>query len=68
MLFEKMMKVAAVYLLLVGVAESAAATDRPLRLGTHLNLSKVNEITDAPWGVYADGVGGFSLSKHRMPE
>ena len=63
MLFEKMMKVVAVYLLLVGVAESAAATDRPLRLGTHLNLSKVNEITDASWGVYADGVGsGATLS------
>ena len=63
MLFEKMMKVAAVVLLLAGGAESAAATDRPLRLGTHLNLSKVNEITDAPWGVYADGVGsGATLS------
>ena len=63
MLFEKMMKVAAVVLLLAGGAESAAATDRPLRLGTHLNLSMVNEITDAPWGVYADGVGaGVTLS------
>ena len=63
MLFEKMMKVAAVVLLLAGGAESAGATDRPLRLGTHLNLSKVNEITDAPWGVYADGVGsGATLS------
>lgn len=57
------MKVAAVVLLLAGGAESVAATDRPLRLGTHLNLSKVNEITDAPWGVYADGVGsGATLS------
>ena len=63
MLFEKMMKVAAVVLLLAGGVESAAATDRPLRLGTHLNLSKGNEITDAPWGVYADGVGsGATLS------
>ena len=44
-----------------------AATDSaaygPLRLGTRLSLNSVGEITDAPWGVYADGVGyGATLS------
>lgn len=63
MLFGKMVRVAALVLSLVGVAESIAAADKPLQFGTHLSLSKVNEITDAPWGVYADGVGsGATLS------
>ena len=46
-----------------GVATAADAADKPLRLGAHLSLNKVNEMTDAPWGVYADGVGsGVTLS------
>ena len=47
-----------------GVAESAAnKADKLLRLGAHLSLNKVNEMTDAPWGVYADGVGkGTTIS------
>lgn len=50
--------------LLANAAESAVGVAaKPLRFGTHLNLNKVNEITDAPWGVYADGVGyGATLS------
>ncbi len=64
MLFGKMMKIAAVALLFVSGAESAtAAADKPLRFGTHLNLNSVGEMTDAPWGVYADVVGyGATLS------
>lgn len=63
MLFGKMMKIATVVLLLVGVAESIAAADKPLRMGTHLNLNRIGEVSDAPWGVYADGVGsGVTLS------
>ena len=64
MLFGKVMKIAVVVLLLAHGAESApASTDKPLRLGTHLNLNNVGEITDTPWGIYADGVGyGATLS------
>ena len=51
-------------LLLACVAESSAGTaDKTLRLGARLSLNSVGEITDAPWGVYADGVGsGATLS------
>ena len=51
-------------LLLACVAESLAGTaDKTLRLGARLSLNSVGEITDAPWGVYADGVGsGATLS------
>jgi len=58
-------------LLLVGVVESLAGAaepaankaDKPLRLGAHLSLNSVGEVTDAPWGVYAGGVGfGATLS------
>ena len=47
-----------------GVAESAAnKTDKLLRLGARLSLNSVGEVTDAPWGVYADGVGkGTTIS------
>lgn len=63
MLFGKMKRIATVVLLLVGVAESIAAADKPLRMGTHLNLNRIGEVSDAPWGVYADGVGsGVTLS------
>lgn len=37
--------------------------DKSLRLGIHAGVNKVNEVTDAPWGIYADGVGyGGTLS------
>ena len=58
-------------LLLVGVVESLAGAaelamnkaDKPLRLGARLSLNSVGEVTDAPWGVYADGVGkGTTIS------
>ena len=57
--------------LLVGVVESLAGAvelavnkaDKPLRLGARLSLNSVGEVTDAPWGVYADGVGkGTTIS------
>ena len=50
--------------MLVGAAESSAnSADKPLRLGTHVSFNHVGEITDATWGVYADGVGyGATLS------
>ena len=56
---------ACVFLLVGGVVESLAGaaepavnkTDKPLRLGTRMSLNSVGEVTDAPWGVYADGVG-----------
>lgn len=45
-------------LLLACVAESSAGTaDKTLRLGARLSLNSVGEITDAPWGVYADADG-----------
>lgn len=38
-------------------------TSPKVRLGTRLNLNEVGEITDAPWGVYADRIGfGATLS------
>ena len=58
-------------LLLVGVVESLAVSaestankaDKPLRLGARLSVNSVGEVTDAPWGVYADGVGkGMTIS------
>jgi hypothetical protein len=57
--------------LLVGVVESLAGAaelamnkaDKPLRLGARLSLNSIGEVTDAPWGVYADGVGkGTTIS------
>ena len=39
------------------------AAETQLRLGAHVSLNQVGEITDATWGVYADGVGyGATLS------
>jgi hypothetical protein len=44
-----------------GAANSANdAVNEPLRWGVHAGINKVNEVTDAPLGVYADeaGLGG----------
>lgn len=50
--------------LLAGASGFAtAAAEKPLRFGVHAGVNKVNEVTDAPWGIYADGVGyGGALS------
>ena len=51
--------------MLAGAAEPAAGAvaKMPLRLGVHAGVNRIVEVTDAPWGVYADGVGyGASLS------
>ena len=64
MLFNKI-KICAILLCMPQLVNAAtdSVTDNSLRLGTRLSLNKVGEITDAPWGVYADGVGlGTTLS------
>lgn len=64
MLFNKI-KICAILLCMPQLANAAtdSAAYGPLRFGTRLSLNKVGEITDAPWGVYADGVGyGATLS------
>ena len=51
--------------MLAGAAEPAAGAvaKMPLRLGVHAGVNKIGEATDAPWGIYADGVGyGGTLS------
>ena len=63
-MFNKI-KICAILLCMPQLANAAtdSATYGPLRLGTRLSLNSVGEITDAPWGVYADGVGyGATLS------
>ena len=49
--------------MLAGAAGTAVGKAEPLRFGTHLQLNRIGEVTDAPWGVYADVVGiGGTLS------
>ena len=66
-MFKNAVKVLAVLAclpMLAGAAELAMnKADKPLRLGARLSLNSVGEVTDAPWGVYADGVGkGTTIS------
>jgi len=71
MLFKKMGRLVIILLAcrcLLGAAEPATGavtkmSDKLLRLGVHAGANRIVEITDAPWGVYADGVGnGVTLS------
>jgi hypothetical protein len=67
-MLKKVAKVLAVLAslpMLVCAAEPTigAVAKMPLRLGVHAGVNRIVEVSDAPWGVYADGVGyGASLS------